>query len=132
MVDLDPRDVPLLAGCSAHDGRNGLAPFRRATVPAGHVLISETAAAREFFIILSGTVAVSSAGRFVRLLAGPTFVGEEAMLATGPRSATGTAMTTCEVLVTGQLGFDEILRLPGVDPEIRATIATRASGRLTA
>jgi CRP-like cAMP-binding protein len=121
--------VPLLAGCSAEEARQGLKRFQRLNVEAGGRLITESHPGRQFFLVVSGTMAVSRGGRFVRLLAGPTFVGEEAMLGLGPRSATVQALTKCEVLATGQLGFDELMRLPGVGRQIAATVAGRLRER---
>ena len=91
--------------------------------------MAESDPGRQFFLVVSGTLAVSAEGRFMRLLSGPTFVGEEAMLGLGPRSATIVAVTECEVLATGQLGFDEIMRLPGVGRQIATTVAERLRAR---
>ena len=93
--------------------------------------MAETEPGRQFFMVVTGTVAVSHEGRFVRLLAGPTFVGEEALLGLGPRSATVVAVTACDVLATGQMGFDEMMRMPGVGRQIAATVAERLRGRDT-
>jgi CRP-like cAMP-binding protein len=91
--------------------------------------MTESEPGRQFFMIVTGTVAVSHEGRFVRLLSGPTFVGEEALLGLGPRSATIVAVTACDVLATGQLGFDEMMRMPGVGRQIATTVAERLRGR---
>ena len=122
-------EVPLLAGCSPDDATNGLKWFRPRRFEAGQVMIAETEPGRDFFLVLSGTVAVSCGGKFQRLLSGPTFVGEEAMLGLGCRSATVKAVTTVEAMVTGQIGFDELMRLPGVGRSIAATVATRSRER---
>lgn len=122
-------DVPLFAGCSPDDAADGLASFRSREFAPGELLMAEEEDGRDFFLLLSGTVAVSSGGRFERLLSGPTFVGEEAMLGLGARSATVRAMTNVEALVTGQIGFDKIMRLPGVGRSIAAAVATRLRER---
>ncbi len=126
------QEVPLLAGCSPADLQGGLARFRHRQLQPGEVLMSEGADGREFFLISSGTLAISRGGEFVRMLSGPTFLGEEAMLGLGSRSATVTALTAVEALSTGQLGFDEMMRLPGVGRQIATAVADRIRGRVQA
>jgi CRP-like cAMP-binding protein len=123
------QEVPLLAGCSEDDLRCGLARFHHRRLQPGEVLIEEGSEDLEFFLISSGTLAISRGGEFVRMLSGPTFLGEEAMLGLGARSATVTALTPVEALATGQLGFDEMMRLPGVGRQIATAVADRIRGR---
>ena len=119
------RDVPLLAGCNHDDAQDGLAWFRRRDVAPGELLMTENEHGGEFFLVVSGTIAVSRDGEAVRTLEGPTFVGEGAMLGLGVRSATIRAVTHVEALATGQVGFDELLRLPGVGRQIASAVAER-------
>ena len=61
----------------------------RIQVGEGEVLTREGRIGREFFLILSGTVAVTQKGRRVSTLGPGDFFGELAASNPGPRTATG-------------------------------------------
>jgi CRP-like cAMP-binding protein len=128
MVYSIPRDLPLLAGCDDDDAADGLARFRPREFAPGEALMLENEPGGEFYLIVSGIVAVSRSDDNVWLLSGPTFVGERSMLGLGMRSATVRALTHVDALATGQLGFDRLLRLPGVGRQIAVAVAERAAG----
>lgn len=78
-------------------------------VPAGRVLCREGEHGHEFFVIESGTVAVTVGGTKVATLGPGDFFGELALLDAGPRSATVTAETDVMVLVVSQQEFIGLL-----------------------
>ena len=69
-------------------------------LPAGKVLIREGDRGREFFVVISGEVEVRRKGRKRATLGAGSFVGEMALPSKAPRSATVTALTPLDVLVT--------------------------------
>ncbi len=105
----------------------------RLRIPEGHVLIREGGAAKEFIVILSGTARVTrgSAVGDVRVadVGSGDFLGEMALLAGTPRTATVTATTDLVVLVSSVSEFRSMLEIaPSVARTVRQASLTRASG----
>ena len=71
----------------------------------GEVLAREGRIGREFFLILSGRVAVTQKGRRVNALGPGDFFGELAAMNPGPRNATVTALSDLDVLIIGSREF---------------------------
>jgi CRP-like cAMP-binding protein len=92
-------------------------------VPAGKVLAREGDTGREFFVIKSGSVEASRAGRRIGTLGPGNFFGEMALLERQPRAATIAAMEPCSLLVLTGREFTSIVdTMPSVDRKIMAVL----------
>lgn len=85
----------------------------RVQVDAGEVLAREGRTGREFFLILSGTVAVTQDGRRVDTRGPGGFFGEVIATNLGPRHATVTATSALDVLIVGSREFAAMVEIPG-------------------
>ncbi|HYO45002.1 MAG TPA: cyclic nucleotide-binding domain-containing protein [Candidatus Limnocylindrales bacterium] len=95
-------------------------------VDAGTVLMTEGRTGREFFIILSGTVAVSRNGHPLATLGPGDYLGEIALVDDGPRTATATAETAARLLVLAHREFHSLLdEHPGVRMAVLQSLAQR-------
>jgi CRP/FNR family cyclic AMP-dependent transcriptional regulator len=97
----------------------------RIQVGEGEVLAREGRIGREFFLILSGTVAVTQKGRRVNTLGPGDFFGELAALNPGPRNATVTALSDLDVLIIGPREFDAMAEIPGFRDALLKSMAGR-------
>jgi CRP/FNR family cyclic AMP-dependent transcriptional regulator len=85
----------------------------RVQVGEGEVLAREGRIGREFFLILSGTVAVTQKGRPVNTLGPGEVFGELAAMNPGPRHATVTALSDLDMLIIGPREFAAMADIPG-------------------
>jgi CRP-like cAMP-binding protein len=97
----------------------------RVEVAKGEVLAREGRIGREFFLILSGTVAVTQAGRQVNTLGPGDFFGELAAMNPGPRNATVTALSELDVLIIGPREFSAMAAIPGFRDALFRSMAGR-------
>jgi CRP-like cAMP-binding protein len=97
----------------------------RIQVGEGEVLAREGRIGREFFLILSGTVAVTQKGRRVNTLGPGDFFGELAALNPGPRNATVTALSDLDVLIIGPREFTAMADIPGFRDALLKSMAGR-------
>jgi CRP-like cAMP-binding protein len=97
----------------------------RIQVGEGEVLAREGRIGREFFLILSGTVAVTQKGRRVNTLGPGDFFGELAALNPGPRNATVTALSDLYVLIIGPREFTAMADIPGFRDALLRSMAGR-------
>jgi CRP/FNR family cyclic AMP-dependent transcriptional regulator len=97
----------------------------RIQVGEGEVLAREGRIGREFFLILSGTVAVTQKGRRVNTLGPGDFFGELAALNPGPRNATVTALSDLDVLIIGPREFATMADIPGFRDALLKSMAGR-------
>ncbi len=97
----------------------------RIHVASGEVLAREGRIGREFFLILSGTVAVTQQGRRVNTLEAGDFFGELAAMDPGPRNATVTALSDLEVLIIGPREFAAMAEIPGFRDALLKAMARR-------
>ncbi len=97
----------------------------RVEVGEGEILAREGRIGREFFLILSGTVAVTRAGRQVNTLGPGDFFGELAAMDPGPRNATITALSEVEVLIIGPREFSAMAAIPGFRDALFKSMANR-------
>lgn len=99
-------------------------------VGAGEVLAREGRIGREFFLILSGSVAVAQGRRRVNTLGPGDFFGELAAMDPGPRNATVTAITGVDALIIGPREFAAMTAIPGFRDALFKAMAQRvARGR---
>ena len=105
--------VPWFAACTEEQLREVERLAERLGVQAGEVILREGRLGRELFVILTGTVTVTRAGRVVNLLGPGDYFGELAAIEAAPRSATVTATSDLEVLIIGPREFESIMAIPG-------------------
>jgi CRP/FNR family cyclic AMP-dependent transcriptional regulator len=84
--------IPLFSECSrAELARRG--GDRRASVPAGRVLMRQGTVDRELLVLVDGEVTVARDGETIAVRGSGDFIGELALVTHRPRSATVTAAT---------------------------------------
>lgn len=99
------RKVPLFSACSAKDLERVLKAGTSVTTAAGQVIIDQGQTGREAFVLLSGTATVKRNGKKVATIGAGAIVGELSLFDHGPRTATVTCDTECDLLVIGQREF---------------------------
>lgn len=99
----------------------------RVQVEKGEVLAREGRIGREFFMIISGTVAVTQGGRHVDTLGPGSFFGEVIATNLGPRHATVTALSEVDVLIIGPREFATMFEIPGFRDAMPMAIVTSRS-----
>ena len=90
-------------------------------------MIREGTRGREFFVVVEGVLRVTRNGRKVSDLGAGDFVGELALVADVPRTATVTASTPVHLLVLTHRGFRELLNH---SPSIAAKVLESLGERL--
>ena len=92
----------------------------------GDVLMTEGEPGHEFYVIIDGEVGVSSGGATVAKLGAGAYVGEQALLDPGPRTATVTALRdTQAVLLSSREFYAAIDDVPGLSRKLLAGMAKR-------
>jgi CRP-like cAMP-binding protein len=100
---------------------------------AGDVLMTEGEAGHEFYVIIDGEVGVTSGGDTLAKLGSGTYVGEQALLDPGPRTATVTALRdTQAVLLSSREFYAAIDDVPGLSRKLLAGMARRLRESSTA
>jgi CRP-like cAMP-binding protein len=117
--------VELFRACTRSQLREVERLAERIQVASGEVLAREGRIGREFFLILSGTVAVTQQGRRVNTLGPGDFFGELAAMDPGPRNATVTALTDLDMLIIGPREFATMADIPGFRDTLLKTMARR-------
>ncbi len=118
--------VPLFAGCSKTELEKVAAIADELGLPDGAVLIAEGDSGREFIVIVDGTARVTRNGRKLGELGPGSFVGEIALVANVPRTATVTATSPVRVLVITERAFRELLtRSPGISTKVLQSLGER-------
>ena len=124
-VDLLSR-VPLFARCSKKELRviANLADVIEKT--EGKTLIKEGRLGGEFFILIDGSVRVSRGGRKLRDLAAGDWVGEIALIAKVPRTATVVTTSPIQALVLSPRGFSQLIEdMPSIAAKLLAALGER-------
>ena len=95
-------------------------------VRAGTVLMEEGRIGHEFFVIVSGAVAIDKAGRRVRMLGPGDFLGEIALVDGEPRTATARAEMDSRLLVLAHREFNTLMAdFPAVRDCVLRSLAKR-------
>ena len=124
------RKVPLFARCSRAELSRIARLTDELTLPAGRTLTREGETGREFFVLLGGDVEVLRKGRKVGVLTGGDFLGELALVADVPRTATVTTLTPVDVLVLTARDFRTLLReVPSLPAKVLQAVAERLPER---
>jgi CRP/FNR family cyclic AMP-dependent transcriptional regulator len=126
------KHVPLFADCSKSELRQLARIADEVDVREGTVLTREGRSAREFFVIVDGTVRVSKNGRKLADLGPGAWLGEIALLTRQPRTATATATSSLTALVIIDRDFRKaIAEMPSIAMKVLATVAERLSDTLS-
>ena len=119
--------VPLFAHCSKRDlGRIATLADEIDLAP-GRTIMREGERGREFFVILEGEVDVRRDSRLLASLKTGDFLGEIALIADVPRTATVTVTKPTRALVLTHRAFSSLL---DEAPEIRASVMQALAERL--
>ena len=120
------RAVPLFARCTNREIAELADECDELAVRAGTELTREGARGREFMVIVEGNVKVTKNGRRVNTLGPGDFLGEIALLADMPRTATVTTEEPTTLLVLTDRGFDRVAkRMPSVRTRLLTVLAER-------
>ena len=121
------RGVPMFAGLE-EDLLTEIAEIaEERQVPAGEVLTHEGRHEGYFFIIASGRVRIERGAEGLNSLADGDFLGEISLLDGGPRTATATADTDCDLLVLTYPRFQALL---DAVPQVRTAVLGEVGERL--
>jgi CRP-like cAMP-binding protein len=119
------KTVEVLRDCTRAQLEEVARLAERVQVGEGEVLAREGRIGREFFLILSGSVAVTQKGRRVNTLGPGDFFGELAAMNPGPRNATVTALSDLDVLIIGPREFAAMTDIPGFRDALLKSMARR-------
>ena len=119
-------NVPLFAGLSKRELGDIASVTDELDVPAGKTLMREGERGREFLVIESGTVDVTREGRVVRQLGPGDWVGEIALIADIPRTATVTTTSDARLLVLTDRAFAKLVRdVPSITYKVLRSVGDR-------
>jgi CRP-like cAMP-binding protein len=120
------KHIPLFAHCSRKELAEIAALADEIDFPAGKQIIREGERGREFFILLDGGADVIRSGQRIAHLAKGDFVGEIAVIARIPRTATvKTTEPTRALVVTDQALRGLLRRLPDMQLKVLQAVAER-------
>ena len=125
-VDLLAR-MPLFAGLEAEELTGIAALTEDVEVAAGTVLTHEGRYEGWFYLVVAGTIEIARAGAEIDTVGAGEFVGEISLLDDGPRTATATTLTPCELLRVNNSQFDSLLE---TSPAIRRQLEEAMAARL--
>ncbi len=103
------RTIPLFAGLSGRELDRVEQLADTVDLPAGHVLMRQGETGREMFVIASGGVVVERDGREISRPGPGAVVGEIALIAEGPRTATVTTSSPSTMVVLGHREFHTLM-----------------------
>lgn len=120
------RHVPLFSRCSKKQLLEIASLADEIDLPEGKVIIKEGDRGREFFVLLDGGAEVIRGGHKVANLAKGDFVGEIAVIARIPRTATvRTTAPTRALVVTDQAFRGLMKRQPDIQLKVLEALAER-------
>jgi len=123
---LDLKSIWMFSGCSSSELRKIRGSLDQVAVPAGKILVEEGRIGTEFFLIVSGTAAVTREGKKVATLGPGSYFGELALLDRKPRSASVVSETDMDLLVLSQRQFNSLLEsVPTISRKMLAAMANR-------
>jgi CRP-like cAMP-binding protein len=120
------KDVPFFANLAKKDLEIVSRQAEELDVPEGKVLVRQGELGHEFFVVQSGTAAITIDGTHVRDVGPGDFFGEMALLDEERRTATVTATSPMTLIVMSRASFRALDRtVPSVHATIRDAIAQR-------
>lgn len=118
--------VPLFSAMTTRDLQRIARAADEVNLPAGTVIIDQGQTGREAFVIVEGTATVRRNGKKVATLEPGSIVGELALLDRGPRTATVTCDTDCDLLVLEARAFAGVLaEIPALTQKLLTSLAAR-------
>jgi CRP/FNR family cyclic AMP-dependent transcriptional regulator len=118
--------VPLFANCSKAELQRIAALADELDLAEGATLIREGERGREFLVIVDGTVRVTTKGKKIRELGAGDFVGEIALIADVPRTATVTAASAVRLLVITDRAFRGLIeQMPSIATKVLQSLGER-------
>jgi CRP/FNR family transcriptional regulator, cyclic AMP receptor protein len=124
--------VPLFSKCTKQQLQEIARVADEVTVTPGTVLTRQGDVAFELFVILEGTASVVRDGQLRATVGRGGFVGELAVIAHTPRTATVTADTELNLLVLTATGLSQLLDdIPGLAKHLLFEVATRLAPTAT-
>lgn len=118
--------VPLFAGLSKKELGEVAAIADEIDLPEGRTLIREGDRGREFFVLVSGSAAVTRKGRKINTAEAGSWFGEIALVAQVPRTATVTSTSPVRLLVVSEPAFKGVMqRIPAIAVKVLATVGER-------
>jgi CRP/FNR family transcriptional regulator, cyclic AMP receptor protein len=120
------KQVPLFAGCSKRELQQISHLADEVRVPAGYALTNEGASGHELVVIVDGAADVRRRGRKVNTVGSGDFVGEIALVADVPRTATVTTTEPSHALVLTRRDFRGLMkRVPSIQAKVLEALASR-------
>jgi CRP/FNR family transcriptional regulator, cyclic AMP receptor protein len=124
-IDLLQR-VPLFADCSRRELREISTVADEVVVPAGYQLTREGASGQELVIIVDGAADVVRRGRKINTVASGDFIGEIALVADVPRTATVRTTQPTHALVLTRRDFRTLMkRVASIQLKVLEALAAR-------
>jgi CRP-like cAMP-binding protein len=118
--------VPLFERCSKNELQHIARLADEVNIPAGRELMREGERGQEFVVLVEGRAEVKRKGRRVRELSDGDFLGEIALVADVPRTATVTTLTPVDILLMTARDFRTLMReVPSLQPKVMYALATR-------
>jgi CRP/FNR family cyclic AMP-dependent transcriptional regulator len=118
--------APLFADCSKRELREIAGIADELAVPAGTTLTKEGASGKEFVVIVEGGAEVRRRGRKVNTLGAGDFLGEIALIAGTPRTATVKTTEPTRVLILTAQAFRALIRrVPSIQLKVLEALARR-------
>jgi len=126
-VDLIAR-VPLFSTCSKKELRLIANLADQVEWREGKTVIQEGRFGSEFFLLIDGTVSVSRDGKKLRELTAGEWVGEIALVANVPRTATVVTTSPVRALVLTGGGFSQLIKdNPSIAAKVMAVLGERVA-----
>ena len=120
------KNVPLFAGCSKAELQRIASLADELDLGEGATLIRAGERGREFIVVADGTVSVTRNGQKVRDLGAGDFIGEIALVADVPRTATVTATSPVRLLVVTDRAFRGLLeQMPSIAKKVLQSLGER-------
>jgi CRP/FNR family cyclic AMP-dependent transcriptional regulator len=120
------RAVSLFAGLRGRDLEQVAQMADEVDLPAGHVLMREGESGSQMFIIASGEAKIERGGREIAREGPGSFLGEMAILAEGPRTATATLTEPSHLFVLAHREFHSLMdEVPAVRQCVLDEVARR-------
>lgn len=118
--------VPLFMGCSKAELQQIATLADELDLAEGATLIREGERGREFIVVAEGTVRVTRAGKTLSELGSGDFIGEIALVADVPRTATVTATSPVRLLVVTDRAFRTVLeQMPSIATKVLQSLGER-------
>ncbi len=118
--------VPLFERCSKSELQRIAALADEVNLPAGRALMREGERGQEFVVLVEGRAEVKRKGQRLRELSDGDFLGEIALVADVPRTATVTTLTPVDILLMTARDFRTLMRdVPSLQPKVMYALAMR-------